>query len=226
MEPEQFIERREAALEALLFASSAPLTARILGEVTGWAVGEVEEALDRLADELAQRGVNLMKSAGAYHLATHPFAASFIEKLRQSGSRHHLSRAALETLAVIAYRQPVTRTQIEQIRGVNSDSALNTLADKQLVREIGRAPVLGRPMLFGTTREFLRYFGLDTVEELPALTGDGTAILNALSELPEGTAGGEGQALAAPDPEFHEAEDEAAEEETRRILPPREVFVD
>lgn len=117
--------------------------------------------------EKEQRGMQLIEIAGTYQLTTLPAHAPYFQKLAHSPSRGTLSQAALETLSIIAYRQPITRIEIEEIRGVNSDRALHTLMAKELIYEVGRAEAIGRPILYGTTKLFLDHFGLNDLKQLP-----------------------------------------------------------
>lgn len=157
-------------LEAILFAAGEPVTVARLAMACRAGEGEVRRALERLERQLAtpDRGVELREVAGGYRLFTKPaYAARVQEFLSVEQSR--LSAAALETLAVVAYRQPVTRAEIEDIRGVQCDHALRTLLDRQLIRVVGRRDAPGRPLLYGTTPAFLEYLGLRDLSELPSL---------------------------------------------------------
>jgi segregation and condensation protein B len=113
------------------------------------------------------RGIQIVEVGGSYQFTTLPSHASYFERLAYSPTRSTLSQAALETLAIIAYKQPITRIAIEEVRGVKSDRALQTLSAKGLIKEVGRAEALGRPILYGTTKEFLDYFGLRGLQDLP-----------------------------------------------------------
>lgn len=113
------------------------------------------------------RGLQLVRIAGHYQLATLSEHAPYFEKLAYSPARASLSQAALETLAIVAYRQPITRVEIEEIRGVKSERAIHTLVNKELIEEKGRAEAIGRPILYGTTKSFLDYFGLGSLADLP-----------------------------------------------------------
>lgn len=157
-----------AAVEALLFISDSPLPAEKLAGILQVDSGLLAEALERLKVRysLAESGLCIQELAGGLQLVTRPHLAEYVERLVKV-KPPTLSQAALETLAIIAYRQPVTRAEIEMIRGVKSDSAISTLLERNMVRELGRKPVLGRPMLYGTTREFLKQFGLNALEDLP-----------------------------------------------------------
>jgi len=127
--------------------------------------------LRSLAEDYRDRGLRLQWSGNAVQLTTAPGASSAIERFLGLEVSSRLSQAALEVLAIVAYLQPVTRPRIDQVRGVNSDASLRTLLGKGLVEEIGRMETPGRPILYGTTPEFLQHFGLEAVEALPPLTG-------------------------------------------------------
>jgi segregation and condensation protein B len=162
----------KAIVEGLLFAAgdeglSLKQIASVLdvNEEQAWTI--IEELK---ADYNQQsRGIHLVELAGVFQLATKKEHAPYLKKLVESPGTSSLSQAALETLAIIAYRQPITRAEIEEIRGVKSDKPLQTLIAKALVKEVARAEGTGRPILYGTTKEFLDYFGLKTLEELPPL---------------------------------------------------------
>jgi len=156
-------------LEALLFLADRPLTPGELGGVVGASEAEVRSALQQLRREYAQRGIVIVEHAGEFRMASAPEAGPFCRRLLGLDSHTRLSRAALETLAVIAYRQPATRAQIEQVRGVDSESALATLLTRGLVESISRSDAPGRPALFSTTPAFLTHFGLTALQELPTL---------------------------------------------------------
>lgn len=158
-----------AALEAMLLVSTDPVGTAALASAVGATAGQVNEALHALADEYARagRGFQLREVAGGWRLYTHPAYHDLIETYVQSWDTHRLTNAALETLAVIAYRQPATREGVRAVRGVNSDSAISSLVDKGLVREMGRRE--GGAILYGTTQTFLEKFGLRSVRDLPPL---------------------------------------------------------
>ena len=167
------LEEITFAVEALLFASERPLHIEEIKEALEGAAdaGEIQELLNALKSdyETQNRGFRLMELAGGYQLVTDGRFADLLRRFYQSREKKRLSQASLETLSVIAYRQPVTRADIEFIRGVNVDGAVKTLIEKGLVRVAGRKEVPGRPMLYGTTTEFLEHFGLNSVKDLPAL---------------------------------------------------------
>ena len=159
----------EAAVEALLFVADSPASVGRLAEAMQVTPGQVERALDDLEATYAERGLRLQRAGSRIQIITAPEIAPFIERFLGLEVRTHLSRAALETLAIIAYRQPVTRPEIESIRGVGSDSVLRTLVSLGLIDEVGRAATVGHPILYGTTFEFLQHFGLRSLEEMPPL---------------------------------------------------------
>ena len=158
-----------AALEALLFAAPGAVTSAQLAAALDLTVREVDKGLVDLEGQFKERGLRLQRHFGRVQLTTAPEAAASVEKFLGLEASSHLSRAALETLAIIAYQQPVTRPQIDSIRGVNSDGVLKSLLSKGLVQEVGRAERPGRPILYSTTPDFLGHFGLNSIEELPPL---------------------------------------------------------
>jgi segregation and condensation protein B len=158
-----------AALEALLFSSPGPVKKKELADIleaTPQAVSEAIAALRKQAD-VAERGVRLEEVGGGWRYVTRPEFDSLLRKFHEVTERSRLSLAALETLAVIAYRQPITLPEIQEVRGVNSASVLNTLLEKGLVTTAGRKSVVGTPFLYRTTPDFLVRFGLNELEELP-----------------------------------------------------------
>ena len=161
-------------IEALLFASEKPLSAEEMKEAfeEKLTTENIVEGLCALKTEYEdqKRGFRLCEMAGGYQLVTDSRLAPYLKRFYQEREKKRLSQASLETLSVIAYRQPVTRADIEFIRGVNVDGAIRTLLEKGLVKIVGRKEVPGRPMLYGTTKIFLDHFGLNTVKELPALS--------------------------------------------------------
>jgi segregation and condensation protein B len=156
-------------LEALLFVAPEPVTTAQLAAVLDVAPSVIERVLNELDVALSTRGLRLQRNAGRFQLTTAPQLAELIERFLGLEATTHLSRAALETLAIIAYQQPVTRPQIDSIRGVNSDSMMKSLLHKGLILESGRADGPGRPILYSTTPEFLQHFGLNSILEMPPL---------------------------------------------------------
>ena len=159
------------ALEALFFVSDEPLTASVLAQALDLDRRQVEVLCDRLSGDLEDRGSGLVlrNVAGGWRLYTHPDTAAVVEQFVLSSRQARLTKAALETLAIVAYKQPVTRHQISAIRGVNSDGVLRALADRGLIEEAGREEVPGRPILFATTPGFLERLGLPSLASLPSL---------------------------------------------------------
>jgi segregation and condensation protein B len=158
-------------IESLLFVADGPLTIQRLGEVLEGAEKEdVRSILDELQAELedSRRGVRLVEVAGGYQLRTAKVNADWVKKFL-GGRPARMGRATLETLAIIAYRQPITRAEIEAIRGVDVDGVINTLLDRSLIRAVARKDVPGRPFLYGTTPEFLQLFNLKDLTHLPTL---------------------------------------------------------
>jgi segregation and condensation protein B len=156
-------------LEALLFVAAEPVTTAQLATALDIAPSVVERGLNELDASLATRGLRLQRHSGRFQLTTAPQLTELIERFLGLEATTHLSRAALETLAIIAYQQPVTRPQIDSIRGVNSDSMMKSLLTKGLILESGRADGPGRPILYSTTPEFLQHFGLNSILEMPSL---------------------------------------------------------
>jgi segregation and condensation protein B len=160
--------RKLSALEAVLFMAAEPLEPRELADILEVSTPELENLvydLDRLYEF---RGLQLSRIAGGYQVTTRPEYGHIVARLHKP-ERFRLSRAALETLAIVAYKQPATRPEIEAIRGVNSDSPLDTLVQYELVCEAGRKDAPGRPVLYRTTDNFLGHFGLNSIEDLPGL---------------------------------------------------------
>ena len=159
-------------LESLLFVAGEPAQVSRLATALAVKSNRVEAALARLQTDYQSRGIRLHRHGGAVQLVSAPEASEVIETYLGLDLSSRLSRAALEALAIIAYRQPVTRPQLEAIRGVNCDGVLRTLLSRGVVEEVGRLEQAGRPILYGTTFDFLQYFGIESLDELPALEGE------------------------------------------------------
>lgn len=162
----------KAVIEALLFVSEKPLLIeQIKGVLEGLNQDEILRTLEELKSEYdnSNRGIRIIEIAGGYQMRTHPVFASFLRRLYKQRHVERLSKPALETLAIIAYKQPVTRLQIESIRNVNVDGVIKTLLDREIIRVAGRKKLPGRPKVYGTTRQFLEHFGLKSLEELPKI---------------------------------------------------------
>lgn len=162
---------QKGILEAMLFASGEPLSLKELAIHLDSSPKYLEEVLEVLIEEYKQeeRGIKLIRINGDYQLVTKNEYSDYIQKLLKKNKRQSLSQASLESLAIVAYKQPITRIDIDEIRGVKSDSAIARLMDKELIKEVGRLEVPGRPILYCTTEEFLRQFGLHDLKELPSL---------------------------------------------------------
>jgi len=183
-------ERLLQALEAVLFVSDEPISPVLLAQALGSDRRTVENLCDRLARMLEERGagVVLRNIAGGWQLATHPEVAAVVEQFVLSSRHARMTKASLETLAIVAYKQPVTRHQVAAVRGVNSDGVLHSLMDRGLLQEVGREDVPGRPVLYGTTPAFLERMGLPSLSALPSLA---PLLDDAVEEEdPEETAGG------------------------------------
>jgi segregation and condensation protein B len=182
------LERNElcAIIEAVLFVAGEPVERAAMRDALEITDQELEEALEALTEayESGRRGIRLLRFGDRAQLATRPDYAPYVERLLQPIQKQSLSQAALETLAVVAYKQPVTRSEIEAIRGVKCDYSVQSLVQKRLIQEVGRKDALGRPILYGTTDEFLRHFCIASLEELPEID-------LSVPPSPEGEADGE-----------------------------------
>lgn len=169
--PTLFPEEVRSIIEALLFVSSDPLSAKTIAEIVGIDEKDVVAVVSEIKAQLERetRGFRLLEVAGGYSFATRPEHSVYLEKLLKP-QLSALSQAALETLAIVAYKQPITRSEIDEIRGVKSDSSVSTLLERGLIEEVGRKDGPGRPILYGTTQEFLKYFGLKSLADLPPTT--------------------------------------------------------
>ncbi|MDP9238434.1 MAG: SMC-Scp complex subunit ScpB [Chloroflexota bacterium] len=155
-------------IEAVLFVADAPIEIAVLSRTINAPRADVSSALDQLMEACRNRGVRLQRTGALVQLVSAPRTAAYVERFL--GLEHPpLTNASIETLAIIAYRQPITRTGIESVRGVDCDGPTRTLLARGLIEEVGRAPVVGRPTLFGTTVRFLEYFGLEKPDDLPPL---------------------------------------------------------
>ena len=162
----------EHAIEAMLFASPTPLPVEEIAEAGNWTKREVEDYIGRLKRQLSDRSLEVRKVAGAYSLLTKSEVAPYVERILQVQNKKRLTKVQLEILSIVAYKQPITRPQIEQSRGVNGDRTLSQLVDLELIYQVGRAELPGRPFLFGTTELFLEHFGMSSLDDLPELAWD------------------------------------------------------
>lgn len=182
--------RNERIIEALLFAAGEPVSLEQMSRVLDQETNEqAKEALESLREQYQEelRGMQIIKVGNGYQMTTRPDYYPFVSKLYRSSQKVTLSETQLETLAIIAYKQPITKQEIEDIRGVRSDAVVGRLMDYNLVTEKGRKKAPGRPILFGTTDEFLRTFHLESLKDLPYLQPSGPAQmeLDLDPELPE-----------------------------------------
>ncbi|WLD91879.1 SMC-Scp complex subunit ScpB [Alkalihalobacillus sp. AL-G] len=163
---------QKAVIEGLLFVvGDEGLEGKQVADVLQVDLNEVEQLLDELKADYnkSDRGIEIVEVAGGYQFTTKAEHITYYERFLESPTTSTLSQAALETLAIIAYRQPITRSEIEEIRGVKTEKPLQTLSSKLLIKEVGRAEGTGRAILYGTTKDFLEYFGLKSTDELPDL---------------------------------------------------------
>jgi segregation and condensation protein B len=217
------------SIEAVLFVASEALSIKTLAKLTGAEEADVSLALARIDADYAERGIVLREIAGGYRFASAPAARGVVEAYLMP-PKTNLSPAALETLAIVAYLQPVTKGDIEGIRGVSADSVLSTLVDRRFLVEAGRKEVAGRPILYRTTPEFLEAFGLRSLEELPPVDIDAAAPVELALPIPtQAVPAGEEpntQGNPAPDPatgtepEPEPAEASAAVDESENVLVP------
>lgn len=158
-------------LEALIFISGDPVSIKELSKLTELTENDVSALIGELMHEYNTRrgGLLIAEVANGFQMVTNPDFAPWIKKLRKSTASSKLSQAALETLAIVAYKQPLTKPEIEELRGVNSDGVVKSLLDKRLIKILGKKEVPGKPLLYGTSREFLQFFGLKDLSELPTL---------------------------------------------------------
>ncbi|MDP8215791.1 MAG: SMC-Scp complex subunit ScpB [Candidatus Kaelpia imicola] len=160
----------KSVIEALLFVADKPLSIEQIKAVMEADRSEIKSNIEELKREYElKHSFRIREVAGGYQLVTDPIYARWLRKFFQGGRKGGLSKAALETLAIVAYKQPITKPEMEQIRGVDVDGVMRKLLEKGLVKIIGRKSVIGRPLMYATTKRFLEYFGLNSLEELPDL---------------------------------------------------------
>lgn len=165
---ESAIARLQRPVEALLFVASEPLSIKSVAKLTHATEIEIAATLQKIEEDFSARGIVLREIGGGYRFASAPLARDVVEAYLLP-PKSNLSTPALETLAIIAYLQPVTKSEIEAIRGVSAESVVTTLLDRRLIGEAGRKDVVGRPMLYKTTPDFLESFGLRSLEDLPQM---------------------------------------------------------
>ena len=197
-------ERLPAIIESILFVAEGPVDATLLARALRRSQDDVELALLELEARCEEGGTRLQRDGQLLQLVTAPESGPYVERFLGLESRQRISGAALETLAIVAYKQPVTRSAVEAVRGVNSDGALASLIGRGLVEEVGKAPGPGRPALLGTTLKFLEHFGLRNPSDLPplpvGLVSNGAASLTAVVDADDDL-----------DAEYDEEQDEDAE---------------
>jgi len=169
MAAEPNIDSLKLIVESLLFVADEPVEVELLARISGRGEEDISQAIDEVAAEYQGRGIRIQRTGDAVQMVTAPQASPYVEQFLGVDENHRLSHAALETLAIIAYKQPMSRQTLEAIRGVNCDRALASLKIRGLIAEVGRATTAGRPYLYGTTFRFLEYFGLEKPEDLPPL---------------------------------------------------------
>lgn len=157
----------ESKIESILLVAEKPVSVKELSTVCGSMVTETQKALAELIETYQEKGIKVIKKGEYYSLVTAPENADVVAKFLNEELRHDLSDASLETLSIVTYRQPITRIEIEEIRGASSDQLLRNLMVRGLITEVGRKESPGRPILYGTTMEFLQYFGLESEDQLP-----------------------------------------------------------
>lgn len=214
-----------AALEALLFVSPEPLRMEEIEQALPTVPrAEIERGLDAFARALEEpgRGLKLERVAGGYRLVTRPELAEPLKALFRYRNRKRLTPAQLDVLAIVAYAQPITAPEIQEIRGTDPGYALKALQERRLVRIVGRKRVVGRPILYGTTRQFLLHFGLDSLEDLPPVEGYGTHVVPSQGRLFPVTddGGDDGWDAEEPEPEQSAAGGEAAVSEDKEKVGP------
>lgn len=165
------IREVKSIIEGLLFTWGEPLEIKEIAKVLDIKKDKLEDILKEMIDDFDynRRGLRIIKIEDKYQLSTRPEHYEYIKKLSYSGVNRNLSNAAMETLSIIAYKQPITKVEIDHIRGVRSDRAISTLLERQMIEEVGRLDRPGKPIIYGTTDVFLRSFGLESLDELPEL---------------------------------------------------------
>ncbi len=165
-------EQIKKVIEALLFVSEKPISIKIFQTFFNIPLNNLKEILLELIEEYRVKngGMLIIKMEDSYQMVTNPECGEWIKIFKKFNTNNKLSEQALETLAIIAYKQPITKAEIEKIRGVNSDYALKTLIDRKLVKIVGKKEIPGRPFIYGTTKEFLKLFGISSLKELPELS--------------------------------------------------------
>uniref|UniRef100_A0A7C4ELQ0 SMC-Scp complex subunit ScpB n=1 Tax=Thermodesulfovibrio aggregans TaxID=86166 RepID=A0A7C4ELQ0_9BACT len=164
-------EKVKSIIEAILFISEKPVPLKTLNSIFNIQETQIKKIVDELIHDYKKRnaGILIINMDGSYQMVTNPEHAEWIKVFKNLNSCNKLSEQAMETLAIIAYKQPITKAEIDRIRGVNSENAIKTLIEKRLIKIVGKKEVPGRPFLYGTTREFLKLFGISNLNELPGI---------------------------------------------------------
>jgi segregation and condensation protein B len=162
----------KSIIEALLFVSEKPISIKIFNSIFNIPENQIIETINELMDDYKRKnsGLLIIKIDDSYQMVTNPECSEWIKIFQNLNTNNKLSEQALETLAIIAYKQPITKAEVERIRGVNSEYAIKTLIEKRLIKIVGKKEVPGRPFIYGTTKEFLRLFGISSLNELPGLS--------------------------------------------------------
>jgi len=162
----------KSIIEALLFVSEKPISIKIFNSIFNIPENQIIETINELMDDYKRKnsGLLIIKIDDSYQMITNPECSEWIKIFQNLNTNNKLSEQALETLAIIAYKQPITKAEIDKIRGVNSEYAIKTLIEKRLIKIVGKKEVPGRPFIYGTTKEFLRLFGISSLNELPGLS--------------------------------------------------------
>jgi segregation and condensation protein B len=165
-------DKLKSIIEALLFVSEKPISIKIFNSIFNIPENQIIETINELMDDYKSKnsGLLIIKIDDSYQMVTNPECSEWIKIFQNFNTNNKLSEQALETLAIIAYKQPITKAEIDKIRGVNSEYAIKTLIEKRLIKIVGKKEVPGRPFIYGTTKEFLRLFGISSLNELPGLS--------------------------------------------------------
>lgn len=166
------IEKIEAIIEAILFATGDVVSLKNISSIIGYNESDTKEIINNLIIKYQNKGIKIIQINESYQMCTNPDYFSYIKNLYTIPKKKSLSQTLIETLAIIAYKQPITKSQIEYIRGVNSDHSVNNLIKYNLVEEKGRLDAPGKPILLGTTDDFLKYFGFSSLEDLPTISDE------------------------------------------------------
>lgn len=160
------------AIESILFVAEKPVSLKELSQVVGVSVADIQKEIKVLSEEYQKRGLRIINKGSSFQLISSPEEGQFVARYLNQELKKELGQAALEALAIITYKQPITRVEVEKVRGVNCDAIMRTLQIKGLIEEVDRKDAPGRPILYGTTFEFLQYLGVESIDDLPKLTDE------------------------------------------------------